>query len=113
GLLSGKYKGGIPEGSRLSMKQLEWLRGSILTPDRVVKVNELEPIARELDCTMAQLALAWCLTRPFVSSVITGASRVEQVRENLGALEVVPRITPAVLQRIDAILGNDPNGTRA
>ncbi|HEX9384991.1 MAG TPA: aldo/keto reductase, partial [Anaerolineales bacterium] len=63
----------------------------------------LEPIAKELGCTLSQLALAWCLKNPYVSSVITGASRVEQVHENMRATEVAPKLTPEILERIDSI----------
>ena len=65
-------------------------------------VGELEPVARELGCTLAQLAIAWCAANPRVSTVITGASRVAQVKENLKALEVIPKLTPAVMERLDA-----------
>src|SRR5919205_3688023 len=66
GLLSGKYNEGIPEGSRATLEGYEWLRNSVITPERVAKVKQLVPIAGELDCSMAQLALAWCLTNPNV-----------------------------------------------
>jgi aryl-alcohol dehydrogenase-like predicted oxidoreductase len=69
-------------------------------------VQALEPIARELGCTLAQLSIAWCLKNPFVSTVITGASRVEQVHENMKAMEIVPKLTPEVLERIEMIFGN-------
>ena len=68
-------------------------------------VAQLESVASELSCTLAQLSLAWCLTNPHVSTVITGATKVEQVRENMKALEVVPKLTPDVLSRVDAIVG--------
>lgn len=106
GLLSGKYNDGIPEGSRATLEGYEWLRNSVITPERVEKVKQLVPIANELDCSMAQMALAWCLTNPHVSTVITGASRAEQVRENMRALDVVPKLTPDVQERINAILSS-------
>ena len=73
--------------------------------DKLAKVQALEPIANELDCTLAQLGIAWCLKNPFVSTVITGASRVEQVHENMKAAEVASRLTPEILQRIDEVFG--------
>jgi aryl-alcohol dehydrogenase-like predicted oxidoreductase len=76
----------------------------ITEPAKIAKVRLLAPIAAELDCTLGQMALAWCLKNPNVSTVITGASRVEQVRENMGALAVVPRLSPDVMARIDAIV---------
>jgi voltage-dependent potassium channel beta subunit len=109
GLLSGKYNDGIPEGSRATLPGYEWLRKHVITPERVEKVKQLVPIADELGCTMSQFALAWCLKNPNVSTVITGASRPEQVHENMKALEVVPKMTPEVMQRIEAVLDNDPN----
>jgi voltage-dependent potassium channel beta subunit len=105
GLLSGKYLQGIPEGSRASLPGYEWLRDSILHPQRLEKVRALQPIATELGCTLSQLAIAWCLKNPNISTVITGASRVEQVHENMRALEVVEKLTPDVMQRIEAIFG--------
>src|SRR5918998_639570 len=104
GLLTGKYNKGIPADSRAALEGYEWLRNSMLTPDRIEKVKQLVPIANELDCSMAQMALAWCLKNPNVSTVITGASRAEQVRENMKALDVVPKLTPDVMERIEGIL---------
>lgn len=108
GLLSGKYNSGIPEGSRLAAQNMEWLRPDVLQPDRIEKVKKLSPIAKDLGCTMSQLALAWILLNCNVSSVITGASRPEQVTENLGALEVVPKLTADVVERLEVVLANKP-----
>ena len=105
GLLTGKYQGGITAGSRAALNGNEWLRKSVTDSESLRKVDGLVPIAAELGCTLAQLALAWCLTNPLVSTIITGASRVEQVRENMAAASVVARLTPAVLERIDTIFG--------
>jgi voltage-dependent potassium channel beta subunit len=103
GLLSGKYLDGVPQDSRAALPGYEWLRASLTDPDRNAKVRQLATIARELDCTLSQLALAWCAANPNVSTVITGASRADQVRENLGALDVLPRLDADVLARIDDI----------
>lgn len=108
GVLTGKYNDGIPEGSRASLQGYEWLRNSAVTPERIEKVKQLKPIADELGCTTAQMALAWCLTNPNVSTVITGASRAEQVHENMKALDVLPKLTDEVLERIEAVLDNRP-----
>jgi voltage-dependent potassium channel beta subunit len=105
GLLSGKYKGGIPEDSRGALKGYEWLKDSVTDKDKLAKVAALEPIAKELGCTLSQLGLAWCLKNPFVSTVITGASRVEQVHENMKAADVVDKITPEIMEKIDLIFG--------
>jgi voltage-dependent potassium channel beta subunit len=105
GLLTGKYNKGIPEGSRGALEGYDWLRDDLTNAEKLAKVAALEPLAKELDCTLSQLALAWCLKNPFVSTVITGASRVEQVHENLKAAEVAPKLTPEILERIDQIFG--------
>ena len=104
GLLTGKYLDGVPEGSRATLPGYEWLRDLLTDPDRNQKVAGLQEIALGLDCTLAQMALAWCVKNPHVSTVITGASRVEQVHENLAALEVVPKLTDDVMERIAAVV---------
>lgn len=105
GLLSGKYNKGIPKDSRGGLKGYEWLHDRLTDQERLARVAALEPIAKELGGTLSQLAIAWCLKNPFVSSVITGASRVEQVHENLKAGEIADKITLEVMERIDAIFG--------
>jgi voltage-dependent potassium channel beta subunit len=104
GLLSGKYNDGIPKDSRATLKGYEWLAESVLDPVKLKQVRLLAPLAADLGCTMAQLALAWCLKNPNVSSVITGASRPSQVIENMKALDVVPKLGTAVMSKIDAIV---------
>ncbi len=101
GLLTGKYVDGVPEGSRATLPGYEWLRNLLTDPVRNDKVRALQSIAKELDCSLAQLGIAWCAKNPHVSSVITGASRVEQVRENMGALDVLSRLSDDVMARID------------
>jgi voltage-dependent potassium channel beta subunit len=101
GLLTGKYNGGIPQNSRAGTTKMDWLTAAVTNKNNLAKVQVLESIAKELDCTVAQLSLAWCLKNPFVSSVITGASRVSQVQENMKAVEVVPELTPDVMNQID------------
>ena len=108
GLLTGKYNEGIPEGSRGALKNMGWLRDELTDEQKLAKVRALAPTALELGCTMAQLALAWCLKNPNVSTVITGSTRPEQVRENMGALDVVEKLTPEVMERIESVLGNKP-----
>jgi voltage-dependent potassium channel beta subunit len=105
GLLSGKYNKGIPQDSRGALKGYEWLHGNLTNQDKLAKVAALEPIAKELGGTVAQLALAWCLKNPFVSTVITGASRVEQVHENMKSAEIAQQITPEIMERIDVVFG--------
>ncbi|MDQ3457923.1 MAG: aldo/keto reductase [Deinococcota bacterium] len=111
GILSGKYNDGIPEGSRLDTKGYEWLRERSLSEEgrgRLQKVRELAEVADELGCTVAQLALAWCLKNPDVSTVITGASRPEQVAQNMEALNVVAKLADEVMARLEEILDNKP-----
>jgi len=105
GFLSGKYLGGIPKDSRGALKGYEWLHSRLTDQERLKKVVALEPIAKEIGASLSQLALAWCLKNPFVSTVITGASRVEQVHENMKAAEFVEKLTPEVMERIDAVFG--------
>ncbi len=111
GILTGKYNDGIPEGTRVSMEGYEWLRKRFESPQgqaEIAKARQLAPVAAELGCTQSQLALAWCLKNPNVSTVITGASRPEQVVENMAALEVADKLTPEVMARIESILQNKP-----
>jgi voltage-dependent potassium channel beta subunit len=103
GLLSGKYSEGVPAGSRATLKGYEWLAEQLTDPAKVRYARALAPLAAELNCTMAQLAIAWCLKNPHVSTVITGASRADQVEENMRALDVVALLTPDVIARIDAL----------
>jgi voltage-dependent potassium channel beta subunit len=103
GLLTGKYLDGIPEGSRATLPGYEWLKNMLTDEKKGAKVRELQSVAEELGCTLSQLSIAWCAKNPHVSSVITGASRVEQVTENLVALEVLPKLTDEVVARIETI----------
>ena len=108
GVLTGKYNDGIPDDSRLATEGYEWLREAVLQTDRLEKVRALTEIAEEVDCTTTQLALAWCLQNPNVSSVITGATKPHQVEENMQALDVANRLTPETMDRIEDILDNRP-----
>jgi voltage-dependent potassium channel beta subunit len=103
GLLSGKYLEGTPDGSRASLPGYEWLKPSLTDDDRNSKARQLKAIADDIGCNMAQLALAWCVRNPHVSTVILGASSVEQLRSNTGALDILPLITGEVAERLDAI----------
>ena len=109
GLLTGKYNQGIPAGTRVTLPDYGWLREEFekeSTRANIEKVKQLVPIAVELGCTTAQLALAWCLKNPNVSSVITGASKPQQVVENMQSLDVVAKLTAPVMERIEKVLGN-------
>ncbi len=108
GLLTGKYNDGIPADSRGTLKGYEWLLPRLTNSEGIIKVKALQTLAQELDCSTAQLALAWCLKNPNVSTVITGASRVSQVSENMKALDVTEKLIPEVLEKIESILQNKP-----
>jgi voltage-dependent potassium channel beta subunit len=107
GILSGKYNDGIPEGSRASLESMAWMRDRI-TPERIQIVRQLTALAGEIGATTSQLAIAWVLRRKEVSSVITGASSLEQLDENLQAADLVERLTDDVLETIEQIIGNFP-----
>lgn len=111
GLLTGKYNDGIPPESRGTLTGYEWLREKYEGAEaesRIKKVRQLKLIADELGASLAQMALAWCLKNPSVSSVITGASRPEQVVENMKAMDIVDKLTPEIMDRIEGILENKP-----
>ena len=112
GILTGKYNDGIPDDSRMADPNYTWLQ-EFVTEERIAKVRQLMEVAESLGVTVAQLALAWLLRLPEVSSVITGASRVSQVEQNLKALEIRDNLTPDILARIEEILDNDPNAEGA
>jgi voltage-dependent potassium channel beta subunit len=101
GLLTGKYLDGIPQNSRGSLPGYEWLRDALTDPKRSAKVRALKAVADDLGCSLAQLSIAWCAKNPHVSTVITGASRVDQVRENLKALEVLAQLDDGVMARVE------------
>jgi len=114
GILTGKYNDGIPSDSRLAIekeKQFDVMRDRLKTPEgqaELAKVRELGDYAKELGCSLAHLALAWLAIKPHTSTVILGASKPEQILDNLKALEVMPKLTPEVLDKLDVILGNKP-----
>ncbi len=111
GLLTGKYDNGLPDDTRATLDGLEWLKDLMVGDDaapKLAKVRALAAVADRLECSRAQLGLAWCLKNPNVSTVITGASRADQVRENLGALQVAERLDAGVMAQIEEILQNRP-----
>lgn len=108
GLLSGKYNESDPGNTRLSMKGMEWLRDKQLVKDKIETVKKLESVAKEINVTLPQLSIAWCLKNKNVSSVILGASKEEQLKENLKALDVVKIITDDLTEKIESIVNNKP-----
>jgi len=112
GVLTGKYNEGIPEGSRMNLPGYEWLLSSLKSDEgqaRIAKVRKLEAVAHELGISMAQLALAWCLKNPNVSTVITGATTTNQVKENMEAVEAVTLLDDEIMERIERVLENKPS----
>jgi voltage-dependent potassium channel beta subunit len=103
GLLTGKYRDGIPPGSRGALEAMSWLAKSLTDEAKNAAVDELEGIAAEIGASVAQLAIAWAARNPHVSTVLTGASNVGQLRANLLAVDVVPRLTPEIVARIDEV----------
>ena len=108
GLLTGKYNTGIPKDSRGALAGYEWLLPRLTEEAKIATVKQIGEVANALGCSMAQLAIAWCLKNPNVSTVITGASRVSQVEENMKSIDLVSKLTPEVMQRIEGILKFEP-----
>ena len=108
GLLSGKYNEGIPEGSRFGLTGFDWLRDRWMKEDMLNKVRALAALAKELGISMAQLSIAWCIKNPNVTTAILGATRKEQLMENLGALEAVQKLDEGVMKRVDEIVQTKP-----
>jgi voltage-dependent potassium channel beta subunit len=107
GLLTGKYRNGIPAGSRAQLEGYDWLQKQVLDAKKNEIVGKLEVVAKELGATVGQLALAWVLTNPHVSTVITGSSRIEQLHENLKAADLSKRITPEIKKQIEDLVGDN------
>jgi voltage-dependent potassium channel beta subunit len=108
GLLTGKYNNGIPEGSRFALEGFDWLKDQWMVDDKLAKVRKLEEVAKELNTSLATLSIAWCASNPNVTTAILGATKKEQLEENLKALEVLPKLTADVLKRIDDIMQTKP-----
>jgi len=108
GLLTGKYNEGIPEGSRLALSGYEWLRDGLIMDDRIKRTKKLNEYANKLGVSLASLSVAWCLKNPNVTTAILGATKKEQLLDNLKALEMVSRLTPEIMERIDKIMQTKP-----
>uniref|UniRef100_A0A3Q2YEJ9 Voltage-gated potassium channel subunit beta-1 n=1 Tax=Hippocampus comes TaxID=109280 RepID=A0A3Q2YEJ9_HIPCM len=111
GIISGKYDGRVPPYSRASLKGYQWLKDKILSEEgrrQQAKLKELQAIAERLGCTLPQLAIAWCLRNEGVSSVLLGASNADQLMENIGAIQVLPKLSSSITHEVDSILGNKP-----
>ena len=109
GLLTGKYRNGVPKGSRGARKDMDFLVKGLTDEAKNSAVTQLQVLADELDCNMGQLAIAWAAHNPHVSTVITGASKIDQLRDNLGAVDVIAKLTPDVMAKIDQITAHLAN----
>jgi voltage-dependent potassium channel beta subunit len=108
GILTGKYNDGAPKGSRLAMKDFNWLAERWLTKDKLDKVKKLAVVAKDLKISMPQLAIAWCIQNKHVTTAILGATKKEQLTDTLQAVEILPKLTAEVNERIEKIMGNKP-----
>jgi voltage-dependent potassium channel beta subunit len=104
GLLTGKYNNGIPENSRLALEDMGWLKDRLMVDDKIKKVKQLTELAKELGVSTASLSIAWCIKNPHVTTAILGATRKEQLMENLKSIEVMNKLTPEVLEKIENII---------
>ena len=108
GLLSGKYNDGIPKGSRFALEGFDWLKDRWMGDDKIKKVKKLAELATKLEVTTASLSIAWCLKNPNVSTVILGATKKQQLLANLKSLEVLPKLTTDVMEKIETIMKTKP-----
>ena len=108
GFLTGKYNNGIPEGSRLAIEGFDWLKDRWIQDDKLAKVKKLTTLANELKVTLAALSIAWTIHNPNVTTAILGATKKEQLEQNLKALDALPVLTNEVIQKIEDILQNKP-----
>ncbi|MDA8979488.1 aldo/keto reductase [Chitinophagales bacterium] len=109
GVLTGKYLNGIPKGSRMEIESLSWIKDKVWSPENQEKVKQLNALAQELDVSLTNLSIAWCLKNPNVSSVILGATKTNQLEENLKSLDVLPLLTEEVMANIEDIMKNKPH----
>ena len=109
GVLTGKYLNGIPKGSRMEIESLSWIKDKVWSPENQEKVKQLNALAQELDVSLTNLSIAWCLKNPNVSSVILGATKTDQLEENLKSLDVLPLLTEEVMAYIDDVMKNKPH----
>jgi voltage-dependent potassium channel beta subunit len=108
GLLTGKYNNGIPEGSRLAIEGFEWLKDKNLQEQKIEKVRQLQTVADRLEVKLSTMSIAWCIKNPDVTTAILGATKAEQLHENLKALEVLPLLTSEVINEIEGIIQSKP-----
>jgi aryl-alcohol dehydrogenase-like predicted oxidoreductase len=108
GLLTGKYNSGIPEGSRLAIEGFAWLKEKHISDQKIEKVKKLQLVADKLDCSLAALSIAWCIKNPNVTTAILGATKKEQLIENLKSLDVAQKLTDDLMSEIETIIETKP-----
>ena len=108
GLLTGKYNNGIPEGSRLALANYGWLKDRMMEEEKLNKVRKLGEVAKDMNTSLATLSIAWCIHNPNVTTAILGATKEKQLLENLEALNVYPKLTPDIMDKIDEVMGTKP-----
>jgi aryl-alcohol dehydrogenase-like predicted oxidoreductase len=108
GILTGKYNNGIPEGSRMALENYSWLKDRMMQDDKLASVKKLAVIADDLHTSLATLSVAWCIANPNVTTAILGATKEQQLTENLKALDLYPMLTAEVLATIDGVMGTKP-----
>jgi voltage-dependent potassium channel beta subunit len=108
GLLTGKYNNGIPKNSRLALPEMSWLKDKVIADDKIKKVKSLADLSKQLGVSMASLSIAWCIKNPHVTTAILGATKKEQLLDNLKSLEVMEKLTPDVLEKIENIMQTKP-----
>ncbi len=108
GLLTGKYNNGIPEGSRLALTEMSWLKDKVMADDKIKKIKELSELSKEMGVSTASLSIAWCIKNPHVTTAILGATKKEQLMDNLKSIEVMEKLTPEILEKIENIMQTKP-----
>ena len=108
GLLTGKYNNGIPENSRLALPEMSWLKDKVMADDRIKRIKNLGEIAKELGVSLAELSIGWCIKNPHVTTAILGATKKQQLIDNLKAIDVMNKLTPEILGKIDDVMQTKP-----
>jgi aryl-alcohol dehydrogenase-like predicted oxidoreductase len=109
GLLTGKYNNGIPEDSRMGIPGFEWLKEKVLVNDKIEKVRKLKNVSDKLGTNLATLSIAWCIANPNVTTAILGATKKEQLEQNLSALDLYPKLDSEIMKEIDSIMETKPH----
>ena len=108
GLLTGKYNKGIPENSRLALPEMSWLKDKVMADDRIKRIQNLDEIAKEFGVSLAELSIGWCIKNPHVTTAILGATKKQQLIDNLKAIDTMNKLTPEILVKIDDIMQTKP-----